>query len=71
MMRQRVGSKRCRLPLTHTYTHIHACRRAELSQVLYCITVASLYQRESERDRTERAREREEFVVTALVDSAF
>ena len=57
----------------HIYTHIHAYRHTELSQVLYCITEASLYQSETKREekRMERKRERDEFVVTTLVDSAF
>lgn len=51
MMRQRVGSKRCRLPYTHTNTHIHACRRTEPSQVLYRVTGASLEQWERGEER--------------------
>lgn len=57
---------------THTHTFMHAEHRAEPSSLLYyCGQLVSGGEREKARKKGERERERDEFVVTALVDSAF
>jgi len=57
---------------THTRTHIHACRHTELSQVfIVLLRPACIKVRAQERKKEGKKERRDEFVVTALVDSAF